>query len=415
MKKIIIGTCLLLLIFSIKTNAQREGAIPTLYLNPSPEANGLGWTGVSYADQNALNFYYNPAMLGQFGIKHNFSIQTYPGNLDWLNSGLAKYNNNGLNLGYNFKGLLSDFDLAIGAGYIHSSFNYGQFSPYYSESKDSYSAFGLGFSLSHVITFSAGLTYKTINSLLGAFLNGEDRSPSFEGDAIDYGFCISVPVLKLIKNDFAFKLLNSAVIIPVFNYNIGYSRLNIGNEVYYIDKAQSDPLPLTARLGQAFNIGFNYKTDKLFINLLNYNLILEADDYLIDNTLIVNYSNGDTSSGKNHQGMLGDIKIGKHLIQLKGDDKVVVHKGNSLEFIETVTLLFGSFNGRGYNNVKTDGFIISTNGLFKFLNSQVENQTLKFITNHLELKYANSTLFKGMPIETNFSGVAVSLSNFNFD
>ncbi len=117
-----------------------------------------------------------------------------------------------------------------------------------------------------------------------------------------------------------------------------------------------------------------------------------------------------------YQGLLGDINFGKHLIQLKGDDKVVVHKGHAINFAETVTILKGSFNGRGYEYIpKTNGYILSTNGLFKWISSQTENETLKFFTDHLELKYIHSTIFKDSGLDTDFSGVSVSLVNYSFN
>ncbi len=365
MKKIIISTCLLLLIFSIKTNAQREGAIPTLYLNPSPEANGLGWTGVSYADQNALNFYYNPAMLGHFAQTKNISIQSYPGNTNWFNYDFLKYYSYGLNFGYNFKNQLNNLNVAIGAGFIHSKFSFGTYNMYpqngYFESYDTFDAYGLGVSINYYLTFSAGITYKSIQSVLSDMpTSGELGKGRADVDAIDYGFMITIPVIKLIDDAYSFEFSEESSILPAFNYSLGYSRLNIGKEVYYIDPAQADPLPLTARLGQTFDFGLNFKSNNILINLFNYDLILEAEDLLFKRSVKMDASGYYAGSEINYQGMLGDINFSKHLIQLKSDNNVVVHKGHAISFIETVTILKGSYMGRGFSTtMKTEGLVFS--------------------------------------------------------
>jgi hypothetical protein len=41
-----------------------------------------------------------------------------------------------------------------------------------------------------------------------------------------------VPVIKLVDDDFSFELSWNSKLKPVFDYNLGYSRLNIGDEIY---------------------------------------------------------------------------------------------------------------------------------------------------------------------------------------
>ncbi len=403
MKSAIISFCFsLLLIFSFESFAQSEAALPFLWSSPSPESNGLGLTGVSYPSNDPLSFYYNPANLGQFGQENNLSVQSYPGGVNWLNFDFLKYNNFGLNLGYNLKNQLNGLNIAVGAGFIHSKFDYNSFENY-----DSYNAYGFGASINYYVTLSLGFTYKNITSKVSEYtIDNRPQEFTTKANAIDYGVLLTIPVLKLIANNFAFNFPSGNKLYPEFNYNIGYSRSNIGGEISFIDPAQKDPLPLTARLGHTFDLGLNFKTDDILINLINYKLILEADDILISN------NNGDIS----YQGLLGDINIGKNLIQLKADDKVLVHKANEISFIETVSILQGSYNGRGYPNVmKNDGLIFSTKGLFKFLSTQSENETIKFITNHLEIKYITASIFQSIGIPFYLSGISVSFSNFYFD
>jgi hypothetical protein len=390
-----------LLIFSYKAIAQGEAAIPFLYQNPSPQFSGLGWTGVSLPNDDAFGFYYNPAQLGYFGQNHNLSFQTYPGSVNWFNFDQINLYGAAFNIGYNFKNELSGLNLSAGAGYIHSKFSYGTFigpSGSY-ESYDSFDAYGFGAAIDYYVTVAIGITFKNIQSQLA-----EAYSKPLDANAIDYGLLLKFPVMDLFNN-YIIELPNLTKLIPEFNYSLGYSRLNIGDEIYYVNPAQRDPLPLTARLGHTFNIGLGYESDDIFINVIDYDLILEADDILID-----------TESGEfSYQEMLGDIDFGKNLVQLKPDNNVVVHKGHEIKLVETIAILNGTFTGRASRGIKTDGLVISSVGLFKWLGSITENNVLQFIANHIELKYTSSTISYGPSLATDFSSLSVSLLNYSFN
>jgi hypothetical protein len=112
--------------------------------------------------------------------------------------------------------------------------------------------------------------------------------------------------------------------------------------------------------------------------------------------------------------MLGDIDFGKHLIQLKSDDKVVVHKGHAINLGETVKILIGSFQGRYYESIKSNGLVISGRGLFKFIGYLSKDKTVKFIADHFDIRYIKSTNFIDSPVETDYSGISFYLINFPF-
>ncbi|OGU73508.1 MAG: hypothetical protein A2V93_06475 [Ignavibacteria bacterium RBG_16_34_14] len=415
----IISLMILLNSFTL-TNAQGEAALPFLHLTPSPLQNGLGWTGASHPTDDPFGFYYNPAMLGYSSQTNNISLQSYPGSADWLNLGIFEFNSQAINLGYNFKKELNGLSLSAGAGFIHSRIGFGEFrTPTGSyDSYDSYNAYGLGASVDYYVLLSLGITFKSVHSELG-YIGETSQVAKVDVNAIDYGILLSIPLIKLIDDNYSFQLSQNSKLIPVFNYNLGYSRLNIGDEVYYIDPAQSDPIPLTARLGHTFSFGFDYESDNISINLINYDLILEADDILIDRKIDTTTFSSEIS----YQSLLGDIDFGKHLIQLKGDNKVVVHKAHAINLVETVTILIGSFEGRGFNeNRKTNGLVFSTRGLFKWFYSQLETDLLKFLAEHIDLKYISSSIFDktnisidGRNIETDLSGISLSLLNYSFN
>ncbi len=76
-------------------------------------------------------------------------------------------------------------------------------------------------------------------------------------------------------------LENKMHLKPDFNFSIGYSKSNIGDEVYYIDPAQADPLPRMDRLGYGISTGFDLLKNNFKMNILNLSLTAEADDILI--------------------------------------------------------------------------------------------------------------------------------------
>lgn len=390
------------------TNAQGGTAISSLNLHPSPRSTGLGWTGVSNPTDDPLGFYYNPAMLGYSSQHNNISVEFNPGANDWTSLADFKYSNYGFNLGYNFKNLLKGLNLSAGAGFIHSKFDFGD-SFISNGAYDSYNAFGFSAAVNYYILISIGVTYKDINSQT-AIGFPFSRIYKLDATALDYGIHLGVPVIKLIDDKFSFELSENSKLKPVFNYNLGYSRLNIGDEVYYIDPAQKDPLPLTARLGHTFRFGIDYKGKNIFINLINYDLILEAQDLLVERETF-------SSPGFSYQGIFGDIEFWKHLVQLKGDENVVVHKGHSISLVETVTILLGSFHGRGYQFYpKTNGLLFSTKGLFKWLNNELETDVINYLSKHFDVRFITSTIFDGEGgLETDLYSISLHFMNFSFN
>ncbi len=65
----------------------------------------------------------------------------------------------------------------------------------------------------------------------------------------DFGILLNVPVLKLIDDNMQAQLDENLFAKPTFNFSVGYSKSNIGDEITYIDPAQADPLPRMDRLG----------------------------------------------------------------------------------------------------------------------------------------------------------------------
>jgi hypothetical protein len=398
MKKII-GFVSIILTIAIQNVSlpQGEAAVPFLTVPVSPLLNGMGATGTSIPTDDPFGFLYNPAQLGYISQDNNLSFIFYPSSVD-----ISRYSFNqidfnafALNLGYDFKPLIN-FPLSIGIGFARPEINFESF-----ESKDYYLAFSLGAGIDYGVQFYGGITYKSIISDLG-------RAEASAG-VFDFGFLVNIPVIKLIDDEANLDLFENVPSIPFFNLSIGYSQLNIGDEIYYIDPAQADPLPRTARLGYGLSTGIDLKIEEMILRALELGFTVDAEDMLVNRSR-------DTTGARSigYQSFLGDIDIGRNIIQMKGDENVISRSGFKLDLVETLTLTWGKYSGRSYDNLKTNGFAIRSKGLLKILDKFTNDPTMSYIAKHFDIRYYNSTYNVDHWSERNFEGIALVINGYQF-
>ncbi len=398
-----------LFVFIQNSFPQVGAALQVLTLNPSPRLNGLGMVGVSFPNDGPYGFYYNPAMLGYMSQTENLSYQVDPSNGHWMPDIFkGTYKNSSFNFGYNFEKLLNGLKLSAGFGYIHSKMDYGSLNanPALNDSYDEYDDYGFGVGLDYYIQINAGLSYKSTRSLLAAYSSNGSKVYEADVSSMDYGLLMTVPVTKLIEPGLQLNLLKEIPAVPYLNVSMGYSQLNIGKEIYYIDPAQKDPIPRTARLGYTLSAGIDLKLNNSTLKAFEYDFIAEADDYLITrdpNTFAVSY-----------QGGFGDINVGKNLIQLKGDNNVVVHKGHDFSIFETVEFMIGRFDGTGYYQEKSYGFGIRARGILTLLKAYTSDRIFNYIADHVDIEYYTSTLFPDDFRESKLQGISVMFGGFMF-
>jgi hypothetical protein len=422
MKQLKVLVSIVLILFPFIINAQ---AIHTLAFNPDPQSFGMGMAGVSLTTNDPLGFYVNPAKLGYSAQTNNLSFQFYPQNTNWEGTDGFKYHNSGLSAGYNFNKLLNGLNLSAGLGYISGNMDYvwnnasGFSRPSdWIDGYDKFDAISLGVDLDYYINLSIGITYKSIKSKFPEIIS--EGLPSLEAklNAIDWGLLLNIPVSKLTINGFVIKPVQNIEFKPTANLSLGYSRSNIGKEVFYIDPAQADPLPLTARLGYTFSLGADLHYNDLSINFMNFDFTVEAED------LLLKYDNYYKPI---YQGLGGDIKPWQNLIELKRTDNMTLRRGLKLSLFESVSFLIGSYNngGRYYNNIsvknKTDGLVFTTNGLFKLLLWDThDNPYTNFILRHLEIQYIYASwtsepfFYLNNSLKTDIRSVSISFNRFTF-
>jgi hypothetical protein len=424
MKNFIVSLLILLTIaFQNVSVPQGETAVPFLTVPVSPLLNGIGATGTSLPTDDPFGFLFNPAQLGYISQENNFSFIIYPSSVDISPYSFFQVNISGfaLNLGYNFKKLI-DFPLTVGFGFARPEINFGEFvftdeggpdAQGTFESKDYYLAFSLGAGIDYGVQFYGGITYKNITSILGPSNIGvgtEQGSAEANAGAFDFGFLLNVPVIKLIDDEADLDLFKNVPSIPFFNFSIGYSQLNIGDEIYYIDPAQADPLPRTARLGYGLSTGIDLKVQEMTLRAIELGFTVDAEDLLISGR----YDDTTGASANGYQSFLGDIDIGRNIIQMKGDENVISRSGFKFDLVETLTITWGKYSGRSYDNLKTNGIAIRSKGLLKLLDKFTNDPTMSYIAKHFDIRYYNSTYNVDHWSERNFEGIALVINGYQF-
>lgn len=397
--------------------AQGEAVITFLGSQQSPQFLGAAQVGVAVPPIDPIGFYLNPAVLGETSKEFNVTTMFMPSKANWAGLDHVKFNTFGMSLGYNFENSLLNIPLSVGIGFISGKFDYGTFavtgpeSPeplFTTETYDKFNQFSIGATYSFYLDISAGIAFKNFESTIGGnIINGEKIIYESDGTAIDYGFLLTVPISKLFYNHLGFPLKDNFIVKPKTSLSLGYSVTNIGDEIEYsFLEYQKGPIPRTARLGYNINLGFDLVSDEFKMNLFDYYFIVDAEDLLVERK-------EENNSETEYQSGLGDISFGKQLIQLKGTDEVALRKAHIFRFLETVNISVGRVDGRGYLSRESDGFMVSTMGLSKYLAANFDNEIIQFIAKHIAVEYYKTTLFSGV-YETKIEGVGLILKNFSF-
>ena len=256
----------------------------------------------------------------------------------------------------------------------------------------------------YFVQLSIGYTVKDVTSILSDQPTGEQQGEGkAETTVNDFGVLLNIPVLKLIDDKMSTELDEGLYAQPTFNFSLGYSKSNIGDKISYIDFAQSDPLPRIDRLGYGISTGFDFVTDDFKINAFNLSFTVEAEDILVQSDTI----------GWEYQSTLSDLNFWKNIIQIEGDEKIVSRTGTKLDFVETVTLYFGHFSGRGYDQRKTNGFEFRLKGFLKVAALWSKDPIMDFIRDHFDIRYYNTNYFADHFFETKMTGLAFYVHNLN--
>ena len=340
--------------------------------------------------------------MGYTSRENNFSFSIYPSSVDYSPAISAEVNAYAFNLGYDFKDLIG-FPLSVGFGFARPELSFGEFVSATGngtfEPRDYYHAYSKGAGIDYCVQFSAGLTYKNVTSILSSLPNSTGKV-----DLFDFGFLLDIPVVSIIDKNPSVQFLGNVPATPFLNLSFGYSQLNIGDKIYYVDPDQADPVPRTARLGYGLSTGFDLKINNNKLRALSFNFTVDAADILVKR---------DTLGSTSYQSGFGDISIGDNIINIKGDVNVLSHSGAKIDLIETVSFLWGKYSGRYYKGImQTSGYEIRAKGLFKLIKNLEPSPAIKFISDHFDLRYYNSTYNRNISTENKYSGIALFVEGF---
>ncbi len=228
------------LTFSVKSFAQGEAAVPFLLLAPDSRAGGVGESGTGLADNSAAIF-WNPA-----GIAFQTGTEVSITHSNWL----PQFK---LDLFYEyltFRQYIEELDGSVTASITFMNFGEfvrtGETDPTPLGTFRSFdAALTLGYATKVHQDWGLGFNFRIIHSRLSDVSVGEEKgkgvatSVSFDIGALWRPLSLKIPFTDI---DIGNQL------------SIGMNLSNLGPKIYYIDKAQADPIPTNFRLGFAYRI-----------------------------------------------------------------------------------------------------------------------------------------------------------------
>ncbi len=272
-KLLLVG--LLLAVVQKITYAQGESAVPFLMVAPDSRAGAMGESGAGLAD-NSAGIYWNPA-----GIAFLRGSEVSITHSNWL----PQFH---LDLFYDY--LTYRQYIPEISGSVTSSITYMNYGEFVRTGPDSPTPIGtfrsfdaaltLGYATQLSEDWGLGVNFRVIYSRLSDQPTAEEQG---RGVATSVSFDVGGMwrpgklVLPFLDSDIGKKL------------SIGLNLSNMGPKMYYIDRAQADPIPTNFRLGFAYQVF----SDK-------YNSLLYTVDF---NKLLINKDTASASSQEFYQAM----------------------------------------------------------------------------------------------------------------
>lgn len=276
--KIVLRLMMISMLFGVYSRisyAQGEAAVPFLLLAPDSRAGGIGESGTGLADNSAAIF-WNPA-----GIAFLSGTEVSITHSNWL----PQFN---LDLFYDYLTYRQYFEELGGS--VTGSITYMNFGEFVRTSADSPDPIGTFRSFDAALTvgyatklsndWGLGFNFRLIHSRLS---DQPTENEQGTGVATSVSFDIATMwrpetfVIPLLDEDIGGKI------------SLGINLSNLGPKIYYIDKAQADPIPTNFRLGFAAKLlddEFNSLIYTLDFSklLVNKSTTIQANGDTVDNS-----------------------------------------------------------------------------------------------------------------------------------
>ncbi|MDH4155691.1 MAG: hypothetical protein OEW00_00240 [candidate division Zixibacteria bacterium] len=257
------------------TAQPREGDImPTavLFLTAinSPRANGMGGCVANLADEQSV--LYNPAGLGLFHLDRVFAL-SLPNKTRWLPELVddVRFKTWAISAGVSYRLLFnrpnSRFNAALSAAYSYAKFDLGTINitepagpevigtvnPY-----DDFKAYSIAIGFEYYVKVGLGYTHKKIKSrLLIPGAGAEVGLAEAEGKARDMGFVVRLPIRDLLPYKIYLNNSTDRYLQYELTPSFAHVRANAGDDLAYIDAAQTDALPKISRNGPSLYFGLD--------------------------------------------------------------------------------------------------------------------------------------------------------------
>jgi hypothetical protein len=395
--KMTIALLSLLLLFSAvppSASSQGEAAVPFLLLSPSPETNGMAGISVAVQRTDPLSSVFSPAQVGLASLSTGIAGSFYPEETQWggqMISITPTYKAWAARAGV----LLNDFvkmpvRVGFGLAYHRVDIDFGEFAvtgPNGPEiigtfnSNEHATGLTLGIGFEYLVRAGFGYTFRSITSNLAAIgtESGQIAAVTAEAPAKDYSGFLLLPVVDLVDAATGGSTEFFSVIRPFADLSLGFGMNSIGDKIVYVDAAQADPLPRTAREGIAAAGGLRLQGWELG----GATWSREAEDLLV-----VRQNDGTWE----YQSGFGDLEFGNNVVAGNSSGNVGIRTGWQLRLGEFFTYQQGTFR-REYNNYETHGITFQLAGILKgiaYAAGTAAPSWLLFARDHLDVQYHQS-------------------------
>jgi len=372
--------------------AQGEAAVPFLLFSPSPEANGMGGTAIALRRFDPTSSVFSPAQTGLSALTTNVRLGFYPvttTTLPSFNLTDMEYSAWAASAGV----LLNDFvdlpvRIGVGLAYHRVNFDLGTFQVTSSsgpevigqfESYENASGFVVGVGIEYLLRFGFGYTFRSVESHLTPIGTEQEMvAGTASENANDYSFLLEAPLVLIIEEITGGDAALWGGPHPFLDLSAGVGWNNIGDKIIYVDPAQADPFPRTARAGIAVQGGFRLEQAPGW-ELLSAAWSREAEDILV-----VRYQDGTWA----YQSGLGDIQFGTNVVRGTPTENVGLRSGWQIHAAEVFTYRQGSIEGQ--RPYETWGYTIQLAGILKGVSLIAGSETpdwVLFMRDHVDVQY----------------------------
>jgi len=414
---IVISTILVAVLARCQTAlAQSEAAVPFLLFSPSSEANGMAGTSIAVPRFDPTASVFSPAQVGISALTTNARGSFYPTDSQFpVTSTIPVFSYTAWAASAGV--LLNDFmelplRIGVGLAYHHVDDDLGTFvvttpgNPAGIGTFDAHEVADgvvIGVGLEYLVRFGFGYTFRSVESQLSAVGSEQGQgNGEASGTTGDYSFLLEVPLVSIAEEIAGDRMLTGGKFRPFLDLGGGIGWNNVGDKLVYIDEAQADPFPRTARTGIALSGGVSMGRNTDW-EILSAAWSREAEDILV--------IRNETGQWE-YQSGFGDIQFGNNVIQGEKTANVSLRSGWQVQVGEIFTYRSGSV--RTYIDYETAGYTIQLAGILKGITELLESTPpawLGFARDHVDIQYHSARYEQqssGKEL-TSYSGITVSL------